>query len=79
MHSHPTNIALGEQAIPPAQGYYTIRTSGRNWAVQIVTPCGPKLLRTTVATFPDGEGAIAYAENAGAELRRQFHKAGLAQ
>jgi hypothetical protein len=53
--------------------YYAIRKAGQRWAVQIVTPCGVEPLRTTVATFVDGDGAIAYAEKVAAEMRRPFH------
>jgi len=55
-----------------APSYYTVRKAGRAWAVEIVTPCPIKALRTAIARFADRGEAIAYGEKRAAELGRPF-------
>ena len=74
-HSVPTSVPRPMEC----SSYYAIRKVGRHWAVQLVTPCGPKPLRTTIATFADGHGAIGFTEQIAAELKRPSENGELAR
>lgn len=69
-------IEMGSNVIPlptRATSYYTIRVSGRAWAVDLVTPIeGQRPLRTRLARFGTRIEAIAHGRDAAARTHRPF-------
>ena len=56
-----------------AASYYTIRVSGRAWAVDLVTPVeGQRPLRTRLARFALRQEAIAHGRDAAKRTQRPF-------
>lgn len=53
--------------------HYTVRVSGRGWAVDLVTPVeGARSLRTTIARFASRIDAIAHGKATAAMMQRPF-------
>ncbi len=61
-----------------ATSFYTVRKSGKAWAVVLVTPCGSKNLATKLCTFADQAAAIDYAKAAADRAQRPFKQRGAA-
>ncbi|UUP19533.1 hypothetical protein [Nitratireductor thuwali] len=55
-----------------ANSYYTVRKSGRHWAVELVTPAPVHALRTKLRLFSDREAAEADARTTAAQMMRPF-------
>lgn len=55
-----------------ATSYYTVRRSGRYWAVMLVTPAPGKALRTKLRSYSDPAAANADAIETAARMKRPF-------
>lgn len=55
-----------------ATSYYTVRKSGKGWAVDLVTPAPVRALRTTLRVYHDRESAEADARATAARMLRPF-------
>lgn len=55
-----------------ATSYYTVRRSGRWWAVELVTPAPVRALRTKLRSFSEREAAEADARSIAARMKRPF-------
>jgi len=55
-----------------AASYYTVRKSGKDWLVQLVTPCPGKDLRTVLARASSKTQAMTYAAQQAALNHRPF-------
>ncbi|PWJ73857.1 hypothetical protein C7441_12541 [Pseudaminobacter salicylatoxidans] len=55
-----------------ATSYYTVRKSGRWWAVYLVTPAPGRDLRTKLVSFSNRESAKAHARETAARMMRPF-------
>jgi hypothetical protein len=55
-----------------ATSYYTVRKSGRWWALYLVTPAPGHDLRTKLVSFSDQEDAKAYARETASRVHRPF-------
>lgn len=55
-----------------ATSYYTVRKSGRWWAVELVTPAPVRALRTKLRSFSDQQAAEADARETAARMQRPF-------
>ncbi|TGS15911.1 hypothetical protein EN852_009770 [Mesorhizobium sp. M2E.F.Ca.ET.209.01.1.1] len=61
-----------------ATSYYTVRKSGRNWAVELVTPAPGRPLRTKLRSYSDPAAANADAAETAKRMARPFKIGGRA-
>lgn len=59
-----------------ATSYYTVRKSGRYWAVELVTPAPGRPLRTKLRSYGDPAAANADAVETAARMKRPFKSGG---
>jgi hypothetical protein len=53
-----------------ATSFLTVRPIRGMWGVELVTPAGPKLIRSVLASYGDPASAIARATEVGAAMQR---------